>query len=362
MNRIILLLIFSTLLYACKKEEGCTDPLALNYNAEAEKDDGSCEYFITNPHTIVTPYGFPDMIHPSDNLLTEEGIALGKYLFNSPILSHSEGLACTSCHLQENGFSSPGNFSSNVNGVATNRNAMALINLGWVNELAWDGRSTGLEAKVLGSITNPFSIQGSSDSLKARAEKDEQFMVLFSSAFNNESITIENAAKGLAQYIRTLVSANSKFDKYLNGEVQLSPSELGGYATFNSEKGDCFHCHGTQQFSDNLFHNNGLDPEPFTDLGLGAITGDAADFGKYRATTLRNIEHTAPYMHDGRFATLEEVVEHYNSGGTYSSTIDPKMKKVGIGLQLTNQEKQDLVAFLKTLTDENFLTNTNITP
>ena len=98
-----------------------------------------------------------------------------------------------------------------------------------------------------------------------------------------------------------------------------------------------------------------MDPEPFTNLGLGAITGDAADYGKYRATTLRNIEHTAPYMHDGRFATLEEVVEHYNSGGTYSSTIDPKMKKVGIGLQLTNQEKQDLITFLKTLTDTDFI-------
>jgi len=358
MNKIILLLFVSTLFFACKKEEGCTDPLAFNYNSEAEKEDGSCEYpdpFTTTAHTIITPNGFPDMIHPSDNSLTEEGIALGEYLFNSPILSYSEGLACTSCHLQENGFSSPGTFSSNVNGVATPRNAMALINLGWVNDLAWDGRSTGLEAKVLGSITNPFSVNGTTDSLQVRAEKDAEFMALFSAAFNNKSITIENAAKGLSQYIRTLVSANSKFDKYLKGEVQLSASELGGYATFNSEKGDCFHCHGTQQFADNLFHNNGLDPEPFTNLGLGAITGNAADYGKYRATTLRNIEHTAPYMHDGRFATLEEVVEHYNLGGTYSSTIDPKMKKVGIGLQLTNQEKQDLVAFLKTLTDTYFV-------
>jgi len=358
MNKFILLLIFSTLLFACKKEEGCTDPSAKNYNPEAEKDDGSCEYpepFITTPHSIITPYGFPDMIHPEDNQLTEEGIALGEYLFNSPILSHSEGLACASCHLQENGFSSPGNFSSNINGVATLRNAMALINLGWVNNLAWDGRSSGLEAKVLGSITNPFSIQGSSDSLKARAEKDAQFMALFSAAFNEESITIENAARGLAQYIRTLISSNSKFDKYLNGEVQLNASELGGYAIFNSEKGDCFHCHGTQQFASNQFHNNGLDPEPFIDLGLGAITGNTADNGKFRSTTLRNIEHTAPYMHDGRFANLEEVVEHYNSGGTYSSTIDPNMKKVGIGLQLTNQEKQDLVAYLKTLTDADFI-------
>ncbi len=359
MNKFILLLIFSTLLFACKKEEGCTDPNAINYNCEAEQDDGSCEYlepFVTTPHSITTPYGFPDMLHPTDNPLTEEGIALGKYLFNNPILSHSNGLACTSCHLQENSFSSPSNFSSNVNGVAVTRNAMALVNLGWANNLAWDGRDIGLESKILGTITNPFSMQGSSDSLQARAEKDAQFMTLFAAAFNNEDITIENAAKSLAQYIRTLVSANSKFDRYLKGEEQLSVSELGGYAIFNSEKGDCFHCHGTQQFANNQFHNNGLDPEPFTDLGLGAITGNTADNGKFRSTTLRNIEHTAPYMHDGRFATLEEVVEHYNSGGVWSSNIDPNMKKVGVGLQLTNQEKQDLVAYLMTLTDDEFIT------
>ena len=153
----------------------------------------------------------------------------------------------------------------------------------------------------------------------------------------------------------TLISANSKFDKYLRGEAQLTASELGGYAIFNTEKGDCFHCHGTQMFMDNLFHNNGLDEEPFTDLGLGKITNDASDNGKFKTPTLRNIEFSAPYMHDGRFRTLEEVVEHYNSGGEYSSTVDPLMKKLGVGLQLTNQEKQDLVAFLKTLSDSDFI-------
>jgi len=159
----------------------------------------------------------------------------------------------------------------------------------------------------------------------------------------------------LAQFERTLISTNSKFDKFLRNEVQLSPSELNGYAIFNSEKADCFHCHGTQMFMDNTFHNNGLDTEPFLDLGRANVTEDALDNGKFKTPTLRNIEFSAPYMHDGRFSSLEEVIEHYNSGGNYSSTVDPLMKKLGIGLQLTNQEKQDLIAFLKTLSDENFI-------
>ena len=150
-------------------------------------------------------------------------------------------------------------------------------------------------------------------------------------------------------------SVNSKFDRYLQGIEQLTPSELSGYAIFNSEKGDCFHCHGTQLFMDNDFHNNGLDTEPFTDIGLANVTSIPSDYGKFKTPTLRNIEFTAPYMHDGRFSTLEEVVEHYNSGGIYSSTIDPNMKKVGIGLQLTEQEKADLVAYLKSLSDHNFI-------
>jgi cytochrome c peroxidase len=160
----------------------------------------------------------------------------------------------------------------------------------------------------------------------------------------------------IAQFERTLISSDSKFDRYIRGEEQLTPSELSGYAIFNSEKGDCFHCHGSQMFMDNRFHNNGLDIEPFTDLGLGYVSGNSNDNGKFRTPSLRNIEYTSPYMHDGRFISLEEVVNHYNSGGNYSSTVDPLMKKIGIGLQLTNEEKQDLVSFLKTLSDENFIT------
>ena len=156
---------------------------------------------------------------------------------------------------------------------------------------------------------------------------------------------IQNFAATLIILKRSLISNNSRFDKYIRGELQLSPSELNGYAIFNTEKADCFHCHGTNLFTDNLFHNNGLDTDPFQDLGLGKITGEINDNGKFKTPTLRNIALTAPYMHDGRFQTLEEVIEHYDNGGHYSSTIDPLMKKLGIGLLLTNQEKQRKIKF-----------------
>ena len=182
-----------------------------------------------------------------------------------------------------------------------------------------------------------------------------EYPQLFKNAFNIDYIDSNHVVMAIAQFERSLISTNSKFDQFLNGEVQLNSSELNGYAIFNSEKGDCFHCHGSQMFMDNLFHNNGLDVEPFNDLGRGKITNDPNDYGKFKTPTLRNIEFSAPYMHDGRFATLEEVIEHYNSGGKYSSTVDPLMKKIGIGLQLTNQEKEDLIAFLKTLSDTEFI-------
>ena len=179
--------------------------------------------------------------------------------------------------------------------------------------------------------------------------------IMFKNAFNIDYIDSVHVVKAIAQFERTLISVNSKYDKWIRQELQLSPSELNGYVIFNSEKGDCFHCHGTEMFMDNLFHNNGLDSENFADLGLFNVSNDPMDIAKFKTPTLRNIEFTAPYMHDGRFETLEEVIEHYNSGGKYSPTVDPLMKKIGVGLQLTNSEKQDLVNFLKALSDYDYI-------
>ena len=355
-----ILIIFVLLIFSCEQDlapiSGCTDENATNFNPNAVTDNGNCIYFSTTPYTIEIPYGFPNMIIPQDNPMTVEGVNLGEKLFNDPILSADNSLACVNCHNKSSSFSDPNQYSTGIDNIQGTRNASALVNIGWNSSFNWDGSAQSLEKQAFEPITNPIEMHDTWQNVENKINANLEYKNLFLEAFNIDYIDSNHIVMALAQFERTLISSDSKFDKYIRGEIQLSPSELSGYAIFNSEKGDCFHCHGSQMFMDNRFHNNGLDIEPFTDLGLGGISGNSNDNGKFRTPSLRNIEYTSPYMHDGRFISLEEVVNHYNSGGNYSSTVDPLMKKIGIGLQLTNQEKQDLVSFLKTLSDENFIT------
>ena len=343
------------LLFSCKKE-GCTDEFALNYNPEAEINNGSCEYHTTTPYTILTPEGFPNMTIPEDNPNTVEGIALGKKLFNEPLLSADGTQSCASCHFQSANFSDTNQFSSGITGQIGNRNASTIVNAGWNTSNFWDGRVVSLEDQAFEPITNPIEMNNTWINVENTLNANEDYQILFKEAFNIDYIDSTHVVKAIAQFERSLVSSNSKFDKFYRGEISLSPSELNGYAIYNSERGDCFHCHGTLLFTDNLFHNNAIESEePFSDNGFGDVTYNPSDNGKFKTPSLRNIEYSAPYMHDGRFATLEQVLEHYNSGGHYTSTVDPLMKKIGIGLQLTNQELFDLLAFLKTLSDEDYV-------
>ena len=365
MKKWAFVLYLALLLFSCKEDdgdaihilriEGCMDLAALNYNPEANYNDGSCTYFNATPYIIEIPDGFPNMNIPSNNPMSVEGIALGEKLFKDPILSANNTQACIDCHRANSAFSDPNQFSTGIDNIQGTRNASALINIGWNNSFNWDGSAQTLEEQAFEPVVNPIEMHNSWINVETKLNADSNYVELFKQAFSIGYIDSTHVAMAIAQFERTLISTNSKFDRFLKGEEQLTSSELSGYAIFNSEKADCFHCHGSNMFMDNLFHNNGLDTEPFLDLGRGNITGDPNDNGKFRTPTLRNIEFSAPYMHDGRFSNLEEVVEHYNSGGNYSSTVDPLMKKIGIGLQLTNQEKQDLVSFLKTLSDDDFI-------
>ena len=355
MKRLICFLLSTILLFSCKKE-GCIDPIALNYNPDVHINNGSCEYITTTPYHIITPYGFPDMIIPEDNPMTVEGIELGRKLFNDPILSGDGTQSCISCHIQSANFSDTNQFSTGINGMHGNRNASTIINSGWNNSNFWDGRAITLEEQAFSPVVDPIEMNDTWSNVENKLNSNSEYIQLFKQAYNIDYIDSTHVVMAIAQFERTLISNNSKFDKYSRGEEVFTKSELNGFAIFNSEKGDCFHCHGTSLFTDNLFHNNGLDVEPFLDLGLGKITENTNDNGKFKTPTLRNIEVSAPYMHDGRFATLEKVIEHYDSGGHFSSTVDPLMKKLGVGLNLTNQEKSDLIAFLKTLTDYDYIT------
>ena len=192
-----------------------------------------------------------------------------------------------------------------------------------------------------------------------KLQQDTKYPPLFERAFGTPTIDSVRISKALAQFERTIISANSKFDQYLLGDATLSPEELEGFNIFMDEnRGDCFHCHGNENnplWTDNKFHNNGLDATP-TDLGLAIATGDPNDNGKFRTPSLRNLAFTAPYMHDGRFETLDDVINHYSEGLQNSPTIDPLMKKVTQGgVQLTETDKSNLKAFLLSLSDYNFI-------
>jgi len=319
----------------------------------------------TTPYTLNIPNGFPDAIIPNDNPMTVEGVELGRMLFFDPILSGDSTLSCAGCHKPQFAFSDGGNqFSKGIAGMDGARQTPTIINPMWLPSQFWDGRRTSLELQAIEPVKNPIEMNLPWDEVIKRLKRHSQYNLLFTNAFGTNEITPSLVTEAIAQFERTLISSNSKYDKVLRGELFLDDpappmaSELRGFDIFFTENGDCFHCHGTPAlFTDNLFHNNGLD-SIFSDLGLESFTGDSKDRAKFKTPTLRNIEFSAPYMHDGRFNTLEEVVNFYSGGLKFSATIDPLMKKIGQGgLQLNVQEKKDLVAFLKTFSDSSYLNN-----
>ena len=339
--------------------------LVLAFIASCDRDKPEEEVYQTTPYVLTIPQGFPQMQIPADNPLTNEGVALGKRLFYDNILSGNNTQSCASCHNQTLAFTDNGTrFSTGIDGIQGTRNAQGLTNIGFNLHFFWDGRKSTLESLILEPVTNPIEMHQPWVLAMSKLNAHPEYPKLFKQAFNVDKIDSTHVTKAIAQFLRTMISSNSRLDKRLNNTGNLTNSELNGLVIFKTERGDCFHCHqidGSRLLTDNQFHNNGLDAT-FTDLGRGAITGNASDNGKFLTPTLRNIALTAPYMHDGRFQTLEEVIDHYNSGGVSSPTVDPLMKHVGTGLNLTNQEKADLLAFLKTFTDSTFINDSRFRP
>lgn len=330
------------------------------------KDDGNDDSPIETPHQT-TPVelsfdGYPNIIIPENNPTTVEGVELGRYLFYSPSIS------CNSCHTQEKSFSVPNNIPITIQGHSVNRNVMPLINLAWVDKYSWGGRDeSGLESKVKSAIENS-SQRNYADVISELKLSSVDYPQMFFEAFGSEEITENNINKALAQFLRTLTVTKSRAQKYIEGDITaLNSFEQFGFTLFFGETGNCFHCHlhSNKLFTDNSFRNNGLDSlidlNEFEDFGAYYQTGVEFDKGKFRSVTLLNIAQTAPYMHDGRFETLEEVMDHYNSGGKFSPNIDNLIDEdpAELGLALTEEEKAALIAYMQALTDTSFLNNPN---
>ncbi len=315
---------------------------------------------------LTAPVNFPAMPSFPDNQTTIEGVELGRKLFFDKRLSGNNLISCASCHIPERAFSDGVQLTNvGVSGSLLHRHTPALINMAWMNNgLFWDGGSNNLESQAFGPLSAEDEMHQNLLELEHELKEDPEYVKLFLLAFNDE-IKSNYAVKALAQFQRTLISANSRYDKHIRKENggYLTAIELNG---LNIVKEKCQHCHSTDLFTDNNYHNNGID-DSFNDnsheelhKGRARITYNTSDLGKFKTPTLRNIMVTSPYMHDGRFNNIEEVLEHYNSKVKYSVTLDEKMKQMPDnkpGIPMSREEKDAVIAFLHTLTDNSFLKN-----
>ena len=334
--------------------------------------------YVGKPYTITLPTGsgfhYRTITSPADNPITYEGVALGRMLFYDTTLSNTKLLACGKCHQQQFAFGDNTPKSINVAG-ATKRNTSALVNLGMNKTFFWDGRQASIEDAAKDALENeqnpghpgiPILLQ--------YLDTTPAYKYLFKKAFGRPGdITEDKVVKALAQFIRTFISVNSKYDKYLRGEQRpMADDEMRGmYIFLSQDSGDCTHCHAdgdgtysTFAFQAIPFRNNALDTvesvNDFMDFGLGKFTGLTSDYGKFKIATLRNVAVSAPYMHDGRFTTLDQIADHYGTKDSLkrSPTIDPLMERFVKPIpDLDPGQKAALVAFLKTFTDTAFLHN-----
>ena len=304
---------------------------------------------------------------PNENRIRNQGATLGRVLFYDVALSKNNTISCASCHVQEKSFSDPNKFSVGFEGVVTARNSMSLTNARFYRNrrFFWDERAASLEEQVLEPIQDHIEMGLTLTELEEELSSKRKYKILFRRAFGDTIVTRQRIARGLSQFVRSLVSYQSKYDEGLaqtndprSPFSNFTNSENRGKQLFFSQQTNCIQCHRTNAFIGDRARNNGLD-FVLTDLGVGGITNRANDFGEFKVPSLRNIEVTGPYMHDGRFSTLEQVIDHYNSGVKNSPNLDRRLRR-GNGvrrLNLSTSDKTALKDFLLTLTDRTFLTD-----
>lgn len=353
--RLTLWTLLTLSIVACKKEDVTDiDP--------AKYDDTAYTLNFTNG-TLPTPN------IPESNPLTVEKVKLGRMLFYETMLSRTGEVSCASCHNQQDAFSDINTFSTGVDGNQGTRQAMAIFNMLYnTNQFFWDGRANLLREQSLMPIQDHLEMDETLPNVVSKLENSSLYVDQFKRAFQNGAINPKNISLALENFMFTLISEDSKYDRFLAGKATLTASEERGRQLFfqeyneffpNDSGADCAHCHSGNNFENDLYMNNGLDTDAeFQDFGRENATNDPSDRAKFKVTSLRNIAVTPPYMHDGRFNTLEEVIDHYNEGIKNSSTVNPALLGTNAtGLMLDAQEKEDLINFLHTLTDETFLNN-----
>ena len=355
------------------KLAGLSSALLLFINVACQRPDEEVTAITTEqtPYVLSFPANLAPPIIPADNPLTEEGVKLGRVLFYEKKLSAKNNVSCGSCHMQKFAFASGTALSKGTDGQDGTRNTMHLANIAWDNHLTWDGHAPNLEEQARIPISHRLEMNQTLEQAATKLQQTEPYPRLFQAAFKSAVITPDNIVKAIAQFERTLVSANSKFDRFLKSEATLTAEEMEGLLLFSTKPNpaqgirgaNCVTCH-TGTLTDHKFINIGLDNK-IIDKGLGGVTGMAADDGKFKVPSMQNIALTAPYMHDGRLKTLEEVLDYYNEHIVASSpNIDSELLQNsneinGKTLMLTPKEKAKIIKFLQTFTDSTFINNKN---
>ncbi|MBK9254427.1 MAG: hypothetical protein IPM42_02950 [Saprospiraceae bacterium] len=347
-TKVFFFLIILTIVFSCGK-----DPVGDLTDIEYNPDN----------YVVELPPHFPALVSPADNPLTHQGILLGRHLFFDPILSADSTMSCATCHLPSMAFADGKAVSTGIDGIAGKRSSMSLINIGFVKSgLFWDGRVKTLEEQALLPVEDPIEMHNTWPKVIDKLVAHPKYPRMFREAFgisDKKGITKELAAKAIAQFERIIISKDAKYDRVIQGKEKFTDRELIGFGIYFDEDPDlpdaeCGHCHNTPLATSDDFFNNGLQESPtlldFKDKGRGLVTKSIGDNGKFRAPSLRNIRYTAPYMHDGRLATLDDVLNHYISGGKESPNADPLLHV----LQLDQFYKECLIAFIDTFEDTLF--------